>query len=504
MALSVGLYQRQSQSLVMTPQLMQSIQLLQMSHAELLQFIAGEVERNPLLDLSSGAEDEEGDAPSPPPQSPFEDGPDGDRSGEPPEIRPGMDQNFDEAYAVEEMPARAASAELQESWVSMPASGQNEAYEPDDFSAGPLSLQAHIATQLPFLLADPRDRLIADALCELLEDSGYIDAAQIAPLEARLGLQPGQAEPILEKLQTLDPSGIFARSLAECLSIQLRLLDRLDPMMQALLRHLDLLGKRDFVQLRRICRASEEDLVAMLADIRRLNPKPGASFGGGMAETVTADVIVRAGSDGSWLVDLNPATLPRVLVNQSYHRAVSARPMKAGEDQSFLANCLQTANWLVRSLDQRARTILKVSEEIVRQQDAFLLHGVDQLRPLTLKAVADTIGVHESTVSRVTSNKYMETPRGVFELKYFFTVSIASADGGDSHSAEAVRARIRAMIAEESPADVLSDDDIVLTLGKSGIKLARRTVAKYREAMNIASSVQRRREKQAQARLSAF
>ncbi len=275
-------------------------------------------------------------------------------------------------------------------------------------------------------------------------------------------------------------------------------------MMQALLRHLDLLGKRDFVQLRRICRASEEDLVAMLADIRRLNPKPGASFGGGMAETVTADVIVRAGSDGSWLVDLNPATLPRVLVNQSYHRAVSARPMKAGEDQSFLANCLQTANWLVRSLDQRARTILKVSEEIVRQQDAFLLHGVDQLRPLTLKAVADTIGVHESTVSRVTSNKYMETPRGVFELKYFFTVSIASADGGDSHSAEAVRARIRAMIAEESPADVLSDDDIVLTLGKSGIKLARRTVAKYREAMNIASSVQRRREKQAQARLSAF
>ncbi len=184
MALSVGLYQRQSQSLVMTPQLMQSIQLLQMSHAELLQFIAGEVERNPLLDLSSGAEDEEGDAPSPPPQSPFEDGPDGDRSGEPPEIRPGMDQNFDEAYAVEEMPARAASAELQESWVSMPASGQNEAYEPDDFSAGPLSLQAHIATQLPFLLADPRDRLIADALCELLEDSGYIDAAQIAPLEA--------------------------------------------------------------------------------------------------------------------------------------------------------------------------------------------------------------------------------------------------------------------------------------------------------------------------------
>lgn len=510
MALSVSLSQRQSQSLVMTPQLMQSIQLLQMPYLELMQFIGLEVEKNPLLDIAMGEDDELLDRDEDTAlheDTAIASGNDlsadwyrSEDAGAADRLAGNMDQNFEASYASEEGPVREASTELYEHWTSG-GSGGGEGFEPDAFSSGPPSLHEHVSVQLPLTFPDLRRRVIAEALAALLDDSGYIDAAALREVEARLGLAPGEAEAVLLTLQTLEPAGLFARSLAECLAIQLRQLDRLDPMMETLLDNLDLLAKRDFQSLKRICRASEEDLMAMLSDIRKLNPKPGSGFGNGPVESVVAEVIVRAGADGGWLIDLNPATQPRVLINLTYHRRVSAGKLRAGEDQNFLSNCLQTANWLVRSLDQRARTILKVAEEIVRRQDAFLLYGVDHLRPLTLKAVADAIGVHESTVSRVTSNKFMETPRGVFELKYFFTVSIASVEGGDNHSAEAVRNRIRAMILQEKAADVLSDDDIVLNLSKAGIQLARRTVAKYREAMNIPSSVQRRREKQAQARL---
>jgi len=239
----------------------------------------------------------------------------------------------------------------------------------------------------------------------------------------------------------------------------------------------------------------EEDLTDMIAEVRRLNPKPGLAFGGGVVQPIVPDVFVRPAPDGSWNVELNADTLPRVLVNQSYYASVS-KTAKNEKEKNFLAECFQTATWLTRSLDQRARTILKVSTEIVRQQDAFLAHGVQHLRPLNLRIVADAIGMHESTVSRVTANKYMATPRGIFELKYFFSSSIASADGGEAHSAEAVRHRIKQMIDAESPADVLSDDTIVQRLKDAGIDIARRTIAKYREAMKIPSSVQRRREKQ--------
>lgn len=515
MGLSASLSQRQSQSLVMTPQLMQSIQLLQMPYAELLAFIGTEVEKNPLLEIAT-SDAEENEAAS------QDDGRDasgetllteaGDLNGDwydngengrLSSLEQGLDTNFAATYDGDEVALRPASADLSESWVSQGSSTPSDGFEPDDFSAAQITLHDHVAAQLPFAFVQDRERKIAEAMTALLEDTGYIDAEAIRELESRLGLREGEADRLLERLQALDPPGIFARTLSECLSIQLKQKNQLDPMMARLLDHLDLLGKRDFQALKRICHASEEDLLAMLADIRKLNPKPGSGFGGGLAESVLSDVIVRPGSDGHWLVDLNPAAMPRVLINQTYHRTVSAKGARASEDQAFLSNCLQSANWLVRSLDQRARTILKVAEEIVRQQDAFLLHGVDHLRPLTLKAVADAVGVHESTVSRVTSNKFMETPRGVFELKYFFTVSIAGVEDGDSHSAEAVRNRIRTMIAEESPSAILSDDDIVDMLAKGGVQLARRTVAKYREAMNISSSVQRRREKQAEARLAS-
>jgi len=265
--------------------------------------------------------------------------------------------------------------------------------------------------------------------------------------------------------------------------------------MQALVENLDLLAKRDIASLRKLCGVDDEDITDMIGEIRRLDPKPGLKFGASRTQTVVPDVYVRPGPDGGWHVELNSDTLPKVLVNQTYYTELSKTIRKDG-DKSYFTDCLQNATWLVRALDQRARTILKVATEIVRQQDGFFTHGVAHLRPLNLKAVADAIQMHESTVSRVTANKYMATNRGVFELKYFFTASIASADGGEAHSAEAVRHHIKQLIDAEGPTAILSDDTIVERLRDSGIDIARRTVAKYREAMRIPSSVQRRRDKQ--------
>jgi RNA polymerase sigma-54 factor len=520
MALSASLHLRQSQSLVMTPQLMQSIQLLQMTHVELLGFIAQEVERNPLLELAGGEAEPlargqaEGDS------EPSVDVPDGagdsDASAgeadadwsemrERASIAETIDENYDNVFQDDAAERRADAPELLSQWKSMPGgqSGAGEGYDLDDFAAGQVSLRDHLNQQIPFVLSNPAERMIGQLLVDQLDEAGYV-AADLDHLADRLGKGKAEIEAVLARLQGLDPPGIFARSLSECLAIQLKARDRLDPAMAALLDHLELLARRDFQSLKRICGVDEADLIDMLAEIRTLDPKPGSAFVVELSESIIPDIIVRPAQDGSWHVELNAETLPRVLVNQDYYAKVSAATPKGSADQAFLNECLQSANWLTRSLDQRARTIMKVASEIVRQQDAFLLNGVDHLRPLNLKTIAEAIKMHESTVSRVTANKYMLTPRGLFELKYFFTVSIGSSEGGESHSAEAVRSRIRAMIGREQPGAVLSDDDIVKLLAEGGIDLARRTVAKYREAMNIPSSVQRRREKKAQARAAGF
>ena len=264
--------------------------------------------------------------------------------------------------------------------------------------------------------------------------------------------------------------------------------------MAALVAHLDLLAKRDFSALRRICGVDGEDLADMIAEVKRLNPKPGLAFGSAPIQPIVPDVFVRHAPDGTFLVELNSDTLPKILLNQIYHAKVSRAASE--KERSYLAEKMQSANWLIRALDQRAKTILKVAAEIVKQQDGFFVHGVQHLRPLNLKTIADAISMHESTVSRVTANKYMATSRGIFELKYFFTSAIASADGGEAHSAAAVRDRIRQMIDAESADDILSDDAIVEKLRGAGVEIARRTVAKYTDALRIPSSVQRRREKQ--------
>ena len=375
-----------------------------------------------------------------------------------------------------------------------------EAYDLDEFVAGQVTLKEHLGQQIPFTLHGPVDIFIGRYMTDLLDDAGYIhhDLDEVA---AALGKMRSEIETVLAKLQTLDPPGVFARSLSECLAIQLKSRNRFDPAMQALVGNLELLARRDFQTLKKLCGVDEEDLIDMLAEIRALDPKPGSGFERSAPEAIIPDIVVQAAPDGGWTVELNPETLPRVLVNQTYYLSVANAVSKQEGDHAFLSECLQNASWLTRSLDQRAKTIMKVASEIVRQQDAFLAGGIDFLRPLNLKTVADAIKMHESTVSRVTSNKYMLTPRGLFELKYFFTVSIAAVEGGDAHSAESVRHRIRSMISEEVAESVLSDDDIVETLKAGGIEIARRTVAKYREAMNIPSSVQRRREKRAMAKV---
>lgn len=505
MALSAQLQMRQNQSVVMTPQLMQSIRLLQLTHAELLQYIEQEVEKNPLLHHETGGGDEtsaeRGNDPAP--VVPEDGNPDTsdwfhdelDHSGK--EISARLDTSQEDVFPEDSGLARPDSPELAAQWKSMPgaASVSNETYRDlDGFAAKSGTLRDHVMEQIVFSITDDPNRHIAADLADQLDEAGYLQA-DVADVANRLNIKVGAVETVLKALQEFDPPGLFARNLSECLAIQLRLKNRFDPAMETLVGNLELLARRDFKALRRLCGVEESDLLEMMAEIRALDPKPGNRFDNANIQAIVSDVHVRPAPDGTWLVELNAETLPRVLIDQSYHMEISTLRGIDEKDREYLNECMRNANWLTRSLDQRAKTIMKVAGEIVLRQSDFLARGVEHLRPMTLKSVADAIKMHESTVSRVTSNKYMLTPRGIFELKFFFTASIAAADGGAGHSSEAVRHRIRQLIADERPDGVLSDDVIVGTLKQDGIDIARRTVAKYREAMNIASSVQRRREK---------
>ena len=502
MALSAKLQLRQSQSLVMTPQLMQSIRLLQLTHPELERFIDEEIERNPLLDrgtedTGAAVAEETGSAES----SEW-------KAEETEWSSESMSETFDSSMenVFPDDPGRREQVgpDLSAQWKSAGGTGSQttggDGFDLDAMVAAPQSLGDVLAEQIAFAFTEPLERNVAAALADAVDDAGYLDG-NVGEFAERLGVEAEIVEKVLAVCQRFEPAGVFARDLAECLSLQLEARGRLDPAMKALTAHLELLAKRDFASLSRICGVGSDDLVDMLAEIKLLDPKPGLVHSSGTSEPVVPDVVVSPAPDGSWAVELNADTLPRVLVDNAYYAEVSGRTKDAG-GREFLANCLQSANWLTRSLDQRARTILKVATEIVRQQDAFLIHGVRHLKPLNLKMVADAIGMHESTVSRVTANKYMLTPRGVFELRYFFTAAISAVEGEEAHSAEAVRARIRELIDAEKPIAVLSDDAIVDILKTNGVDIARRTVAKYRETMSIPSSVQRRREKRALARHS--
>jgi RNA polymerase sigma-54 factor len=501
MAAGQRLEQRLGQGLVMTPQLQQAIKLLQYSNIELSAFVEEELGKNPLLErVEDGpvrAEELMADAPGTP-----DDAPDGEAEpvadsaaltgsdtlsseGDAP-----LDADYANVYDGEQ-PVGGGSAE----WGS---GGRRDFADTADFEESlspPASLREHLDAQLGVDIADPVERMIAANLIGMVDDAGYLDGDPDDITES-LGCPAEQVEAVLAKAQRCDPTGVFARSLSECLSLQLAARDRLDATMVALLDNLDLLASRELQRLAERCGVDDEQLVLMVQELRELDPKPGLAFAGETAQTVVADVLVSRRADGGWGVELNAETLPRVLVNNRYYTEVS-RTARAKEDSAYLGENLQSANWLVKALDQRANTILKVTGEIVRQQEGFLLHGVRHLRPLTLRDVAEAVEMHESTVSRVTSHKYMVTHRGIYELKYFFTSAIPGRAGGDAVSSEAVRDHIRSLIDQETVDSVLSDDRLVTLLRGNGIDIARRTVAKYREAMKIPSSVQRRRLKRA-------
>ncbi len=509
MALSQRLQLRQTQSLVMTPQLLQAIKLLQLSHLDLTTYVENELECNPLLERDAGEEpaansDTAGTEGSDDAAEAQEQA-DAWLSEEFETSRAALETNLDtdlESVFPDEpgaaTPPLNAQPTASSDWSSVGPGGRDSGgYSLEAFATAEPTLADHLAEQLMLATSDPAIRLVGNYLLDLVNEAGYLGGA-VAEVADKLGAAPEKVESVLALLQSFSPPGVCARNLSECLAIQLKERDRYDPAMQALVARLDLVAKRDFAELRRCCGVGDDDLIDMIAEIRRLDPKPGLRFGTTLVQPVVPDVFVRPGPDGSWVVELNSDTLPKVLVNQSYYTQVASRT-KNTTDKSYLGDCLQSATWLVRALDQRAKTILKVATEIIRQQDAFLALGVEHLRPLNLKTVAEAIGMHESTVSRVTANKSMATPRGTFELKFFFTSAIAATDGGEAHSAEAVRHRIRQLIDAESANDVLSDDTIVDRLRAAGIDIARRTVAKYREAMRIPSSVQRRRDKKMQA-----
>lgn len=503
---------RQSQSLVMTPQLQQAIKLLQLSHVELAEYVDQELEKNPLLELADPDQGERGDgetnqaADAAPSDGVLKDSATMSQDeGLPGSNDEPLDVNYNEVYdesGPSDVPdAAPAPAGGDVGATSSRTNGSGGADNGisilEQTVSGEISLYDHLSGQLSMDVTDPVDRLIGFHLIHMVDEAGYLsgDLNQVAE---QVGCDVARVEATLATLQNFDPPGVFARDLSECLALQLRDRNRLDPAMQALLDNLDLLARHDQDALLLKCGVDEEDLTEMVHEIRALDPKPAQAFTHEVMQAVVPDVFVRPGPNGGWSIELNGDTLPRVLVNQQYYAEVT-KQSPSREDKTYIAEQLSTANWLVKSLEQRATTILKVATELVRQQDLFLAKGIQHLRPLTLRDIAQVINMHESTVSRVTANKYMSTPRGIYQMKYFFTSAISSSTGGESLSAESVRHRIKDLIEAEEITAVLSDDKIVELLRQEEITIARRTVAKYREAMRIPSSVDRRRLKKSTA-----
>jgi RNA polymerase sigma-54 factor len=497
----------------MTPQLQQAIKLLQMSNTDVNEFVEAELAENPMLERDDSNAPKNHDGSGETINEPNENG----------EISEGLEainltknehitedqenaldmETYDNVWDSEPAAAPAAVVHNEDSgsiseW-SKPIGGSSGAHaENTDYSLEQtirqeISLRDYLTQQIQIDLPDQTERIIAMYLLDLLDETGRLPADLENNVEI-LGCNFSRIEVVLTKLQALDPPGIFARSLSECWSIQLRELNRYDPAMEILLQNIKLLERHDYKALSQLCGVDLDDIKDMVDEICALNHKPTEAFEHVITQPITPDIMMRSGPSNTWVIELNNDTLPKVLINNQYYSMIK-RSVRTKVDKQYVTERLQVANWLVKSLHQRATTILKVATEIVRQQDSFFTKGVEFLKPLILREVAEEIEMHESTVSRVTSNKYINTPRGIYELKYFFTTAINSSIGGSAHSAESVRYRIKGLINSESPEKILSDDKLVELLKTGGIEIARRTVAKYRESMKIPSSVQRRRER---------
>ncbi len=487
MAIAPRLQQKQTTSLVMTPQLQQAIKLLQLSNIELAAFVEEQLESNPLLERGTGDENRREEAAEA--REALEEFSEVSMSA-PTLAEKSLDAPAEVIHEQSSAADVGGSIDWSKSGSGGSFSGSSE-YNIIENTEAEKTLNEHLTDQLIVDIKDASERLIGTYLIEHIDDNGYLQLSMDEAAE-RLGVSENRILSVLTQVQSFDPTGIGARDLKECLTLQLREKGRLDEPMYALLDNLQLLAKHDLSKLAKICDLSKDSLIKKINELKALSPKPGLAFGGSMAAAIEPDVAIKETANGGWAVELNADTLPRVLVNNRYFAEICG-PGADEATRTFMSECQQNASWLVKSLDQRARTILKVATEIVRQQDMFFAYGIDHMRPLNLKTVAEAIDMHESTVSRVTSNKFMNTPRGIFEFKYFFTAGISSIDGGEDISAEAVRHKIKILISEETAKSVKSDDKIVQMLRAQGIDIARRTVAKYRESLGIPSSVERRR-----------
>ncbi len=499
MALAPSLQLRASQSLVMTEQLQQSIKLLQLSALELSEFIDQELEKNPFLSSD--------DAPQPEaPQQ--EDIPEGDTEAvSAAKEDDGMYTKSLDVSAADSSEAGAPDTSNDDIWG---AETESQRFDEQGFSGSmeseagyvsdvieqrfseALTLREHLLAQVQVDIPSVEQKMIAAFLIDLLDESGYL-REDVSQLHEQLGCTAVQVRQTLEKLRHCDPAGVFAVDLADCLHMQLLDKGQLSPAFDALLGNLEVLAEANTKKLAKLCAVEEAELPAMIALLRTLDPKPGSHFSNEQVQTLIPDVIVRKiGKDG-WRVELNADVMPKLLINRQYHADMVAR-LKGREEKKFLNEQLANASWLVKALDQRAQSLLKVAMEIVRQQEMFFEHGIRYMKPMTLRHIAEAVEVHESTVSRITSNKFMATPRGVFPLKYFFSSSLSDAAAGEGTSSRTVMHMIKEMVEKEKANNVLSDDAIAERLGEKGIEVARRTVVKYRKIMNIPSSVERRRQ----------
>jgi len=483
MSLSLRLDVKQTQNLVLTPQLQQAIKLLQCSNQELIGTIQREAAENPFLEMVEPglavANASNGHA---------------DKTVGLTQQAPVLAPSNSAAEPGEwDAPAVAIASDCRLRLRRTAGDRTGEATSALDRLSETPTLAAHLSRQVGAAAAPEGVRALAIALLGYLDDDGYLREKD-DELAEQLRTTTDAVGEARRLIQCCEPAGVGARDLAGCLALQLAESNRLDPAMQALLDRLPALARADWPALERACGVDRDDLVEMVAEIKALDPRPGRQLAPQLSETVVPDLVIVAKRAGGWRIELNHHALPRVQVDQAYAAEISASGPDP-ESRAFVSEKLQSANWLQKALEQRARTMVRVAKAIFQHQRGFLERGPSGLRPLVLREIAEATNLHESTVSRATAEKYIQTPLGTFPLKYFFTTALQSTGGGEDHSAEAIRSLIKALVAQETAKTVLSDDQIVKALADKGIVIARRTVAKYREAMGIDSSVQRRRAK---------